>query len=155
MREKRLCGEAGKVSTTTLQAWTDQLPELFQDCEPQNILNLDELGLFFNALPEKGLMEKRKKTKGGKKSKQCMNVMFIVAFDGSFVFEPTVIWRSKRPCCFKSFKDPLRTMYVHYCSNKKLGWTQTLWRVFCRDLTEKCAWKSARLFYLGQSYLPF
>ena len=31
-------------------------------------------------------MEKGKKTKGGKKSKQCMTAMFIAAFDGSLVF---------------------------------------------------------------------
>ena len=83
------------------------------------ILNLDELGQFFKALPEKGLSEKTKKSKGGKKSKQRMTVMFIVASDGSFVFEPTVIWRSKLPRCFKSLKDASRLMSVHYFSNKK------------------------------------
>lgn len=55
-------------------------------------------------------MENRKKAKGGMKSKQQMTVMFIVAFDGSFVFEPIVIWISKGPRCFKSLKDPLRPM---------------------------------------------
>ena len=38
-------------------------------------------------------MEKIKKTKGGKISKQHMTFMVIVASDGSFVIEPTVIWR--------------------------------------------------------------
>ena len=45
--------------------------------------------------------------------------MFIVASDGSFVFEPTVIWRSKLPRCFKSLKDASIPMSVHYFSNKK------------------------------------
>ena len=49
------------MATTTTQAWIEQLLELFQDNEPRNIINLDELGLFFKALPEKGLMEKEKK----------------------------------------------------------------------------------------------
>ena len=57
-----------------------------QDSEPLNILNLDELGLFLKDLLERHLMEKGKKTKGGKKSKQCMTAMFIAAFDGSLVF---------------------------------------------------------------------
>ena len=82
-------------------------------------LNLDELGLFFKALPEKSLAEMTKKQKGGKKLKQRMTVMFIVASDGSFVFEPTVIWISKLPHCFKSLKDESRPMSVHYFSNKK------------------------------------
>ena len=86
VREKRLGREADKVSTA-IQAWIKRLPGLCQDYEQQNILNLDELGLFFKALLEKGLAEKMKQNKGGKKSKQHMTVMFIVASDGSFVFE--------------------------------------------------------------------
>ena len=58
-------------------------------------------------------MKKGKKTKGCKKPKQRMTVMFTVASDGSFVFEPAVIWRSKGPPCFKTLKDPLRPMPVH------------------------------------------
>ena len=72
VREKRLCGEADEVSTKTIQAWIERLPELCQDYEPRNILNLDEIGLFFKALSEKGLAEKTMKSKGGKKSKQRM-----------------------------------------------------------------------------------
>ena len=48
-----------------------------------------------------------------------MNVIIIVTSDGSFIFEPTVIWRSKLPRCFKSLKDASRPMSVHYFSNKK------------------------------------
>ena len=40
--------------------------------------------------------------------------MFIVASDGSFVFERTVILRSKLPRWFKSLKDASRPMTVHY-----------------------------------------
>ena len=43
MREKPLCGEADEVSTTTIQAWIERLPELCQGYEPRNLLNLDEL----------------------------------------------------------------------------------------------------------------
>ena len=114
-----MCGEADEVSTTTIQAWIEQLPELRQNYEPRNILNLDDLGLFFKALPEKGIAAKTKKSKGGKKLKPRMTVMFSVASDGSFVFEPTVIWRSKLSRCFKSLKDVSRPMSVHYFSNKK------------------------------------
>ena len=118
MREKRLCGEADEVSTKTIQAWIERLPELCQDYEPRNF-NLDKLGLFFKAWLEKGLAEETKKSKGGKKSKQRVTVMFFVASNGSFVFEPTVIWRSKLPRCFKSLKGASRPMSMHYISNKK------------------------------------
>ena len=42
-----------------------------------------------------------------------MTVMFIVAADGSFFFEPVVIWGSKVTQWFRSFKDPSRPMPVH------------------------------------------
>ena len=70
-----------------------------------------------------------------------MAVIIIVASNRSFVFEPTLIWRSKGPRCFKSL--------CTFVPVKILGWTQTLWRVFCRDLTVKCAKKSSRLSYFG------
>ena len=63
VREKRLTGEADEAFTTTVQAWIERLPKLCQNCKPRSILNLDELGLFFKALSEKGLMEKGKKTR--------------------------------------------------------------------------------------------
>ena len=116
VREKRLSGETDEVSTTTIQVWIEWLPELCQDYEPQNISNFDELWLFFKALPEKGLAEKMKKSKVGKKLKQCMTFMFIVASDGSFF---SVIWRSKLPPCITSLKDAWRLMSVHYFLNKK------------------------------------
>ena len=119
IREKRLCREADEVSTITVQAWMERLPELCQDYKPRNILNLDTLGLLFKTLPERDLIEE-KKTKGDKKR---MTVTFIVTSDGSFVFEPTFIWRSKRPLCFKSLKDTLRPMSMYYFSNKKT-WTK-------------------------------
>ena len=55
--------EVDEVSATTVHAQNERLPELCWDYETRNILNLDELGLFFKVLTEKCLMEKRKKTK--------------------------------------------------------------------------------------------
>ena len=60
VKEKRLPGEADEIPTTTVEEWIELLPELCHGYEPQNILNLDELGLFFKALLEKGLVEKTK-----------------------------------------------------------------------------------------------
>ena len=52
---------------------------------------MDQLGLFFKALPGKVLMEKTKQRKDGQKSKQLMKALFTVATDGSFVFKSVVI----------------------------------------------------------------
>ena len=36
----------------------------------EDLLNMDELGLFFKTMPQKGLVEKGKKGRGGKQSKK-------------------------------------------------------------------------------------
>ena len=134
MREKRLFGEADDASTAAIEALIEQLPEMCQGYEPQNIP--DKLELFSMALLEIGLAEEKKENKGRKKSKQQMTVMFIVAGDGSFVFEPIFIWRSKARC-FRSLKDPSRPMSVHYFSKNKAwmnsdGWmNRNLLSTFC------------------------
>ena len=45
------------------------LPTILSNCEPRNIFNADEFGLFYQALPKKSLHLKRQKCFGGKKSK--------------------------------------------------------------------------------------
>ena len=67
---------------------------------------MDETGCFCKALPEKGLVEKGKKTKGGKKSKQRLTVAFFVNAAGQKIDQPVVIWKSEVPRFFKKLKDP-------------------------------------------------
>ena len=78
---------------------------------------MDELGFFFKALPEKGLVIKSRRCKGGKKSKQNFTGGFLVAFDGSKISELVVIWKSKSPRCFKNIQDKTRPSMIHYFSN--------------------------------------
>ena len=85
---------------------------------------MDELGFFFNALPEKGLVQKSRSCKGSKKSKQRFTAAFFVAPDGSKVSQPVVTWKSKSPRCFKNIQSKARPSMVHYFSNNK-AWMQT------------------------------
>ena len=72
---------------------------------------MDELCLFFKALPEKGLVQKSKSCKGDKKSKQRLTVALFVAAVGLKVSQPIVIWNSKSPRCFKNIQDKTSTKY--------------------------------------------
>ena len=47
----------------------ERVQELTKGYLSENIWNMDEPGCFFKALPDKGLVEKGKEAKGGKKSK--------------------------------------------------------------------------------------
>lgn len=52
--------------------------------------------------------------------KQRRAALFIMAADGSFVFESIVIWRSKVPRCFKlhkvGFSPPKKVIFI--CCNE-------------------------------------
>ena len=69
-----------------------------------------------------------------------MAAMFIVAPDGSFVFGPVAIWRSKVPRSFRSLKDLSRP--IPYFANSK-AWMNgdimesVLGRLDCRINFEK------------------
>ena len=63
-----ISGEAGEVPITTVKVWMERLPQLVKGYSLEDVLNMDELGLFFNTLLQKGLAEKGKKGRGGKQS---------------------------------------------------------------------------------------
>ena len=65
-----ISGKTSDASITTVKAWMERLPELVKDYSFKDVLNIDKLGLFFRTLPQKGLVEKRKKGRGGKQSKK-------------------------------------------------------------------------------------
>ena len=72
---------------------------------------MGESGCFCKALPDKGLVEKDQEAKGGKKSKERFNIAFFVNAVGEKIDEPVVIWKSKKPRCFKRLSDKLRPLF--------------------------------------------
>ena len=66
---------------------------------------MDELGYFLKARPDKGLVEKGKEEKGSKKFKQRFTIAFSVNAGEEKIHEPVVIWKSKKPRCFKRLCD--------------------------------------------------
>ena len=50
------------------------------------------LVVFFKTLPDKGLVEKSKQVKGGKKLKKKFTIAFFVNAVGEIVEEPVVPW---------------------------------------------------------------
>ena len=63
----RISGEdGGDASAGTLKSWAERLPVLVKGYELKDVLNADETGLYWRALPGKSLSVKGKKCKGGK-----------------------------------------------------------------------------------------
>ena len=114
-----------------------RLPELVKGYSLEDVLNMDELGLFFKTLPQKGLVEKGKKGRGGKQSKKRCTVALFVAANGSKVCDPILVWRSKIPRCFKKLKNIYRPHGVHYFANAKAWMTTEIMQELLMMLDKK------------------
>ena len=77
VKQLKICGESGDVEGATVDSWKERLPEIVHGYEKDNIGNMDETGLFWQALPDKGFGQRSKQCKGGKKTKQQLTVAFL------------------------------------------------------------------------------
>ena len=118
IKEKQISGESLADSETT-----ERIKELCKGHDLRDIWNMDESGCFFKAFPTKGLAHK--KTKDGKMSKQKITVVFFVSADRGkpIVGKPIVIWRSKKPKCFRLASAPNKLDEVSYFDDSK-SWMQ-------------------------------
>ena len=96
----------------------ERLPEIIQGYSADDIWNMEESGLFLKDLPYTGLV-KKKKRKGGKKSKERLTVAFFVASSGFKVCKPVVIGKSKVPRCFRKLPNPSKSYGMQYFHCKK------------------------------------
>ena len=86
IKEKQISGESLKVSKTTIESWMQRIKELCKGYDHRDILNMDESGCFFKALPSKGLAQKGKKSKGEKCLSRGLQMHFSsVAMDKKLI----------------------------------------------------------------------
>ena len=64
------------MQESTVDSWKERLPEIVSKYKKEDIWNMDESGVFWRALPEKGFGEKGKICRGGKKSKLRITGIF-------------------------------------------------------------------------------
>ena len=82
-----------------VDSWKEWLPEIVQGYSKDNIWNMDETGLFFHALADRGFAPKCRSCKGGKKSKQSVTI----ALSSGHKEKPVFIWKSENPRCLHGF----------------------------------------------------
>ena len=81
---------------------------------------MDEIGVFWQALPDRGFGSKGRQCKGGKKSKRRVTVAFFVSAAGKKE-KPIFIRKSENPHCMCHFETSL--LPVNYFSQSKAWMT--------------------------------
>ena len=108
---------------------------------------MDQSGCFFKALPDKGLVEKGKQAKGGKKSKQRFTIAFFVNAAGEKVEEPVVIWKSGMLRCFRGLRDPSRPVNEHPLSNPKSWMTSDVMLAVLKRFNKKLLFEQRKVIF--------
>ena len=70
IKELSICEESGDVHGKTIDSWKERIPEIVQGYTKDDIWNMDETGVFWKALLNRGFGQKGKECRGGKKHKQ-------------------------------------------------------------------------------------
>lgn len=68
VKQLKVIGESGDVQGDTVRSWKERLPQILQGYAKENIWNIDETGIFWIALPERGFVEKGSQCKGTRKA---------------------------------------------------------------------------------------
>ena len=132
IKERRIVGEAGNVAEETITSWMERIQELTEGYSSE------------------------KEAKGDKKSKQRFTIAFFVNAAGEKIDDPVVIWKSKKPCCFKRLSDKSRTADVHYFSNP-ISWMtsnvmQAILTRFNRKLLSVSSEINSRFIFANKDY---
>ena len=108
------------------------LPTLLTNYGLENIYNADELGLFYQCLPDKSYQLKTEKCSGGKHSK--IRITGLAAANAVGNKLPTfVIGKAKNPRCFKNIKK----LSCKYRSQRKSWMDSILFEEWVTDVNKK------------------
>ena len=120
IKQVKVCGESGDVRGETVDSWKERLPELVEGYAKDDIWNMDETGVFWQALPDRGFGSKGRQCKGGKKSKQRVTIAFFVTAAGKKE-KPIFIWKAENPRCLRRFDKSV--LPVNYFAQSKAWMT--------------------------------
>ena len=120
IKESRLVGVAEDVAEETITSWMERIQELREGYSSENIWNMDESGCFFfwGSVWQRANWE-RQRSEGWQKIQTKIHHSFFVNAFGEKMDEPVVIWKSKKPRCFKCLSDRSRPADLPYFSNPK------------------------------------
>jgi len=122
------------LTLVTVVSAREQLPELLEQYDARDILNADETGVYFRALPDSTYAKKDEKhqAKGYKTAKDRITLLVCCGMD-SHKEDFLLIGKSKNPCCFKNIQN----LPLQYESSSNAWMTGTIWEGWLRKLDRK------------------
>ena len=142
----KVSGESGDVSGQTVDSWKEKLPEIVSSYSKEDIWNMDESVVFWQALPENGFGQKGKQCHGGKKSKMRITLAFFVSAAEKTELKPIVIWKSENPRCFKKIEKT--DLPVTYFSQQKAWMTADIMDAILSKLNRQFSCNGRRILLL-------
>ena len=135
---KRAHGESQSADHTGASIWCkDTIPQLLQAFHSQDIYNADETGLYFRATPDGSLVFRSTALKGSKKAMERVTLLVCANMNGSDRRKLVLIGKSKKPRCRKNID--LKSLTVHYVSNKTAWMTSTIFTSWLNDWDQELA----------------
>ena len=139
----KFCGESGEVSGETVTSWNERLPEIVGKYSTDDIWNMDETGVFWQALPDSGFGQRGKQCHGGKQSKRRITIAFFVSASGKTELKPIV---SENPRCLKRFNKA--ALPVTYFSQMKAWMTGEILDTILTKLNRQLSSKNRHILLL-------
>ena len=95
-----LTGERGAVDPEVTEDWKTRLPTICQGYALKDIFNADETGVYYRALPTRGLVQKGEDAAGLKKNMNRVTALVACSAAGEKL-KPFIIGKSKNPRAFQ------------------------------------------------------
>ena len=121
---------AAAVQDEAAEEWRRNLPFICEGYEARNIFNMEEIGIFFRALPDKTLATEEANSKNAVKYKDKLAVVVTCNISGEFL-KPVVIGKALKPECFRNFDHSC--LPVSYKANQKASMTPDIFIEWIRE----------------------
>ncbi|XP_063241569.1 tigger transposable element-derived protein 6-like [Bacillus rossius redtenbacheri] len=128
----KIVGESASVDPKSVSEWLPLLQNILSRYQPRDVYNADELGMFYNLLPDRTLAVKGDVCKGAKRSKERLTALLCCNMDGSDKMKPLVIGKSKKPRGFKG-----NILHCDYDFNKKAWMNAAVFTKWLRSFDAK------------------
>jgi len=131
---KKKHGEKQDADDFSAERWVmEALQDIIKDCEPRNVFNADETGLYWRAIPDGTLAFKNAEAAGSKIAKNRVTLLLGCNMDRSEKLEPLTIGKSKNLRCFKNVKR----LPVDYQANRNAWKTSEIWSEWLKKVDDE------------------